>query len=768
VKKLLIAFSVFASIVINAATITGPVGDLTGGAFNPRIEFWPLSTPFNIGNTNIVGPAKVVPVVGGNFSQLLVAGKYLVKFPPTTNSFYIHVPNDTGTYSLAAVSTNVSSVTGIANAPVYRVKATSSDTNAGFLSSKLVAGSGVTIATNNAGQDETLTITSSGSGTSGALTNNETRDVNFNNMDLFIVPGNFSFSSDGLNYGLEQVINSSGIVADAHIASTIARASEVSNATNGFAAGLAAGSHAINGSLTTNLVNTSSAYGRSIKANEFPFTFGAIGSNLPIRVLLIGDSLTANEESTAGLRVALDGWIPRAGYGSFFNSSDGIGGENAIKFGQSGLSGSSGIYSPMEHFRLSNGQIYGPNTGDDILANHLAIYYYAHATNGSMLVETQSVGGSYGTLATINGALGSGHIATNFTLASRDYYKFRITSTGNNQLLNVGLTDTTSRRSQIWAKQATPGETITNIVQSAAFWNFYTNYNPHLVIFEAKDEPESYYTALEWVRGNITNRDIIYITASPNDSDANIPRANETIIRYARTNENISVFDKYPLFMPTNFWMGAFPVNGSSYYEDGAHLGKAGVNRASAAFADWFNSDGSKFSVGAVKAATTTQTNTQYFTPFDTRLYNAGTIQTTVPVLSTEIFYGGLNLNQYVWYMASSAPRNVILLLPPNLVEGKKTIQVTQRWLVTNSQPIATSAQFHKLRFGDHTKREKIGSGASIEQYTGGNVTNIYTRTLSYSWSAPALPGDYVTCELGHGGTLTNSIWWMGAKVEAY
>ena len=156
---LLSALSAFAS------TITGPVGDLSGSAFNPRVEFWPLSTPFNIGNTNIVGPPKTVPVVSGNFSQVLVAGRYLVKFPPTTNSFYIHVPNDTATYSLAAVSTNVSSVTGIASAPVYRVRVTSADTNAGFLSSKLVAGSGVTITTNSAGQDETLTITAAGGST---------------------------------------------------------------------------------------------------------------------------------------------------------------------------------------------------------------------------------------------------------------------------------------------------------------------------------------------------------------------------------------------------------------------------------------------------------------------------------------------------------------------------------------------------------------------------------------------------------------------------
>ena len=208
---LLSALSAFAS------TITGPVGDLSGAAFNPRVEFWPLSTPFNIGNTNIVGPPKTVPVVNGNFSQVLVAGRYLVKFPPTTNSFYIHVPNDTSTYSLAAVSTNVSSVTGIASAPVYRVKVTSADTNAGFLSSKLVAGSGVTITTNSAGQDETLTITAAVGST---YTNNT---------------------------GLPGVVLGSGIGTNlATLATSAALVAADTVVSNGIVTRLAAGSYAMN------------------------------------------------------------------------------------------------------------------------------------------------------------------------------------------------------------------------------------------------------------------------------------------------------------------------------------------------------------------------------------------------------------------------------------------------------------------------------------------------------------------------------------------
>jgi len=96
-----------------ASTVTGPISDLAGLSFNPRVEFWPLSTPYNSGNTNVVGPMKSVQAINGNFSQVLLAGTYRVKFPPTTNSFLIVVPNDTSTYSLSTLSSNVASVASI-------------------------------------------------------------------------------------------------------------------------------------------------------------------------------------------------------------------------------------------------------------------------------------------------------------------------------------------------------------------------------------------------------------------------------------------------------------------------------------------------------------------------------------------------------------------------------------------------------------------------------------------------------------------------------
>lgn len=355
---LLSALSAFAS------TITGPVGDLSGSAFNPRVEFWPLSTPFNIGNTNIVGPPKTVPVVSGNFSQVLVAGRYLVKFPPTTNSFYIHVPNDTATYSLAAVSTNVSSVTGIASAPVYRVRVTIADTNAGFLSSKLVAGSGVTITTNSAGQDETLTITAAGGST---YTNNT---------------------------GLPGVVLGSGIGTNMTTLAT--------------QAGLAAGSYAVNGVSITNLypihLNQSLLLNSNIKLANNCQTY-----NLPnvFSVFGIGDNavpaVSGGASFSSSIARGLSSFLPYAG--SIFGGYDSSGGVfySAGTATYVGGSGNNAVWHGG-YWTYATGNAV-TNTSTDAMgvnATHLVLNCVQASGFGSFQVYTGRVGAALALFKTVD------------------------------------------------------------------------------------------------------------------------------------------------------------------------------------------------------------------------------------------------------------------------------------------------------------------------------------------------------------------------------
>lgn len=144
------------------AVVTGPLQDISAAAYNTTgVEFWPLSTPLVNGSGVVVGPRKIVQPTNGNFAITLVAGCYLTKFLPTTNTITICVPNSTNTYTLAELSTNTSAVTGIAS-PLYKVRISSADTNENYLAGKILKGSNITITTN--ATTGTLTIASTGGG----------------------------------------------------------------------------------------------------------------------------------------------------------------------------------------------------------------------------------------------------------------------------------------------------------------------------------------------------------------------------------------------------------------------------------------------------------------------------------------------------------------------------------------------------------------------------------------------------------------------------
>lgn len=562
-------------------------------------------------------------------------------------------------------------------------------------------------------------------------------------------------ATDGQQQLLYMATN--GSVTYATTAGTAATAATVTDGAT--QSGLAAGSYAINGTLLTNVFGTSGTYGRSWKANEFPNFSGAIQSNLPVRILTLGDSVSAYNETAPGLRFALDKiGLVRGGVGSGYGDTFATGNDQLKFFQSGGLSYTApDSHSANNHFHLTASQVYNTTTSDPILADNLTIYYFAQVGAGTMLVETQSLGGSWGTIKTIDSSVGTTSIATNITLTPRDYYNVRITSTGNNFLLNVGLNDTTIQSSHTWADASLAGVDTLTLLTNAPFWQFLTNYNPHLIIVEAKDTAATMLETMKWFSANATNRDVVFVTPSPNPDDGGLPAQTDLMAMYVRTNVNISLFDKNSLFYPTNYWIPITHNPGA----DASHLNFRGAQRAQQAFADWFNVDEARFAFGG-------KTNVQYFSPLDARYTSAGSIATTVPVHPNEIYYGGLNMLQPGYLMLSGSPTRIALALPSDLVKGKKNIAVTQKWCTTNAQLIAHSAEIYRTSFDDPANREKIGtSGGNVLYATTGTNYNTATRVLS-TFTKPCRAGDVVYLSLGHGGTLTNSIWWMGCKVEAY
>lgn len=78
----------------------------------------------------------------------------------------IIVPAGTGTNTLTELATYALNFSILTTTNIYKAKISSTDTNAAFLNQSLLAGTGITITTNNPGADETLTI-SAGAGAVG-------------------------------------------------------------------------------------------------------------------------------------------------------------------------------------------------------------------------------------------------------------------------------------------------------------------------------------------------------------------------------------------------------------------------------------------------------------------------------------------------------------------------------------------------------------------------------------------------------------------------
>ena len=508
------------------ATVTGPIGDLSGGAFNPRVEFWPLSTPLNSGSTNIVGPMKSVAVVSGNFSQVFVAGSYLVKFPPTTNSFTIHVPNDAGTYSLAALSTNVSSVTGVATTPAYKVKVSSADTNADYLSSSIVAGSNITITTNNAGADETLTITASGG--SGDVTQS----------------------------------------------------------------GLAAGSYAINGVLATNLNYSALNIGRQVPQNVnngLKRVSTALAQGRPLRILELGDDAVGSEFDghliTSLTNFLITQVAPFYGNGSYMYRNA-IGGATD---NSSTASASLGLW-PGNTLTMPTGSS-STNISTSVSGwptTRVTLSYYQGSGHGTLTVRTQTFGGTWGTLASVDANGGTFQAAfTNWDITLNSALVASVYSSGTNIVVGVGQYNTNLVSGFSLDSYATGNAQLTNYaavggVMSNASRIYFASNSWDLIVPHFLDGSSAALTSNEWrisaaaFESMLSNigcmSDVLYVAPAPSFNGVDGFSENlrdgmrQHAILYGR-----GMFDSTSYFSDTN----TARLNGY-YQSDGLHLSTTG------------------------------------------------------------------------------------------------------------------------------------------------------------------------------------------------
>lgn len=477
-----------------------------------------------------------------------------------------------------------------------------------------------------------------------------------------------------------------------------------------------------------------------VVAHDYYHLWTAVQSNLPVRFLIVGDSVVGFNETFRGVMYAFDGWMSRGGYGNAFNQSAGgaglLGGESLIFY----LSLGGSATFPTTAGYWGNNYVAMPNNGtattiyaqnaNGVLANQLQINYWAGGTFGSFLVETQVNGGSYATARTVNAALGTGWQATNITLGL-GYHNVRVTSTGTNNVGSIGLLDTTATNSHAWANMSIGGLFTMEILTNAGFWKFYTNYNPQVVFVEAKDTAAASVEFMNWLSSNITNSDVVLVTPSPNSDEGGMYAQRQQMISWARSNR-FNLFDKYALFTPTNYWM-------PKTYTDGAHLSYKGIQMASTAFAKWFSASFDRFSLAGLQPIAR----------------NNGYV-----VLSNGISYNLTNRGPFVIKPYNDA----------NVFFDTYGVGITVSWWGRTSQGDTTDWTFG----GASDQSAYINSPGYIRMYDGGFGTCVFSKEASGGlilgnvYADQTDPGAYnvrvngtfnaTGTITGHGGGLTNLV----------
>lgn len=178
---------------VHAATVTATnAHSILNLPLNTKITFTPTNSVLISNGGLSAGPAITTNIVNGSFSITLDGGPYIVTLPliQSRDPFCISVPNDTNSYDIVFLATNLNQIVSTNWTPL--------------ISTKVLPGSNILIVTNNAGTpNESVTISSqfsigySAQPASGNLTNWSALQTNtFGNYLLVAIYnsawGNFS------------------------------------------------------------------------------------------------------------------------------------------------------------------------------------------------------------------------------------------------------------------------------------------------------------------------------------------------------------------------------------------------------------------------------------------------------------------------------------------------------------------------------------------------------------------------------------------------
>lgn len=259
-------YFLLSTLTLPAQIVTGQVDRSSGSAATTRVVFTPTNYPLASGSRLILGGAISCTPSNGAFRQALVPNTYTVSFAPPAGTLTIVVPDNTNTFDILDLAvdlasytytnpfpsqrissyvrplTNVVFVTNLAGLPGEFLQIAATSTGGGgsmdyTITNSLASTNYVVAATNTL--NTTLRAAASNSPTIYAptilgelnATDEATRLGLVYAEDLVLTGGSYTGNGSGLT-NLNADYIALGTLADARIASTLARDSEVADATN--------------------------------------------------------------------------------------------------------------------------------------------------------------------------------------------------------------------------------------------------------------------------------------------------------------------------------------------------------------------------------------------------------------------------------------------------------------------------------------------------------------------------------------------------------
>jgi len=222
----------------------------------------------------------------------------------------------------------------------------------------------------------------------------------------------------------------------------------------------------------------------------------------------------------------------------------------------------------------------------------------------------------------------------------------------------------------------------------------------------------------------------------------------------------------------TNSWMWfSDGLNNQWTSGDGTALGAWNANntdtqhyneRGHAAYANYICRDVFGFTASALRR------RTMWLTSMMGRMYAGGTLLApTNQGIPNELYaWGGANTICFPPVITSVTPKQMTWEIPNTFTEGVSTFALTQYFLTTNVQPINIYREVACINMDDPRRTKKpVASGTTYQQLLSG--TNVFRVRELFSIGTK-LNGSYYVVVQGGVSSLTNSVWYMGAKLEAW